>query len=77
RETATLTGHTNAVDAARFSPDGHTLVTGSNDHTVRRWETDINQVVTRICDLAVPVITEREWERYFPVVPYQPPCQRK
>ncbi|MBW0010347.1 MAG: WD40 repeat domain-containing protein [Pseudonocardiales bacterium] len=33
----TLTGHTNMVQTVAFSPDGHTLVSGSLDHTVRLW----------------------------------------
>ena len=32
-----LTGHTGAVNAVAFSPNGHTLATGSADHTVRLW----------------------------------------
>ncbi|MDQ3763661.1 MAG: hypothetical protein M3460_19180 [Actinomycetota bacterium] len=32
-----LVGHTNTVNAVGFSPDGHTLVTGSDDQTVRLW----------------------------------------
>ncbi|MGH3783908.1 MAG: WD40 repeat domain-containing protein, partial [Pseudonocardiaceae bacterium] len=34
---APLTGHTNAIRAVAFSPDGHTLATGSVDDTVRLW----------------------------------------
>jgi hypothetical protein len=33
-----LTGHTSSVYSAAFSPDGHTLATGSVDHTVRLWD---------------------------------------
>ena len=32
-----LTGHTSTIDAVAFSPDGHTLATGSFDSTVRLW----------------------------------------
>ena len=32
-----LTGHTNYVTSVVFSPDGHTLASGSADHTVRLW----------------------------------------
>jgi WD40 repeat protein len=32
-----LIGHTDAVNSVAFSPDGHTLATGSADDTVRLW----------------------------------------
>ena len=32
-----LTGHTDTVNSVAFSPDGHTLATGSADQTVRLW----------------------------------------
>jgi WD40 repeat protein len=32
-----LTGHTDWVNAMVFSPDGHTLASGSADRTVRLW----------------------------------------
>ena len=38
KETATLKGHGNTVNALAFSPDGKLLATGSQDRTVKLWE---------------------------------------
>ncbi|HLJ38658.1 MAG TPA: hypothetical protein VKT54_09655, partial [Steroidobacteraceae bacterium] len=38
RELAVLTGHTAAVDSARFSRDGRRIVTASHDGTARVWD---------------------------------------
>ncbi len=38
RRWRTLTGHTGNVPRVAFSPDGHTLATGSFDNTVRLWD---------------------------------------
>ncbi|KAI2955342.1 hypothetical protein CBS147323_9583 [Aspergillus niger] len=35
----TLTGHTNFVISTAFSPDGHTLASGSSDETIKLWST--------------------------------------
>jgi WD40 repeat protein len=38
KELKTLTGHTNAVIALSFAPTGRTLVSGSDDRTVKVWQ---------------------------------------
>ncbi|MFE3525641.1 hypothetical protein ACFXOD_29265 [Streptomyces sp. NPDC059161] len=69
-----LTGHSNPVPAVAFGPHGNTLATGGNDFTIRLWDTDPERVASRICDSAYPRITRAEWERYFAVVDFTPPC---
>ncbi|WP_416211125.1 WD40 repeat domain-containing protein, partial [Frankia sp. Cr2] len=71
---ANLVGHTGIVWQAVFSPDGHTLVSASDDGTVRLWETDPQRVVKRFCADPNLRITPEEWKRYIPKIPYPNPC---
>jgi WD40 repeat protein len=41
----TLTGHENKVWSARFSPDGQTLATTSDDKTARLWAVNSGQLL--------------------------------
>ncbi len=71
---ATLAGHTDRVYGLAFSPDGHTLATAGDDHTARLWETDPQRAAARICTTVHPALTHSGWNRFFPGLPYHPPC---
>jgi hypothetical protein len=43
-----LVGHTAAVEAAAFSPDGTRVVTASQDKTIRMWDTTTGQELLRL-----------------------------
>jgi WD40 repeat protein len=38
QERATFAGHTAAIHAVAFSPDGETVASGSRDGTVKVWD---------------------------------------
>lgn len=59
--------------AVVFSPDGRTLAAAGGTIELL-WETDVERVATRICDIAYPRLTRADWDRYFPNLPYAPPC---
>jgi len=44
-QTAVLSGHINQVTSLAFSPDGTSLVSGSDDHTVNLWDMQTGGVV--------------------------------
>jgi WD40 repeat protein len=70
-----LTGHTNAVYSVAFSPDGHTLATGSTDYTVRLWGMNVGHTIQRICATTTNTLTPAKWNQYVSSdLPYQPPC---
>lgn len=53
----TLRGHENSIYDVAFSPDGHTLVTGSPDQTVRFWEVSAGQPGRILTDFRDAVVT--------------------
>ncbi|MFO1062533.1 MAG: WD40 repeat domain-containing protein [Pirellulales bacterium] len=49
---APFAGHTQAVTAAAFSPDGKTIITGSDDRTARIWDADSGTLQSTIKETA-------------------------
>lgn len=60
--------------AMALSPDGRTVAAANGNTIVLLWETDVERVATQICDIAYPRLTRADWDRYFPNLPYDPPC---
>ena len=44
----TLKGHTEMVSTLAFSPDGKTVVSGSDDDTLRIWDTNIGTMLRQL-----------------------------
>ena len=53
----TLTGHTNAVWTLAISRDGHTIVSGSGDKTIKFWDLDSGQVIRTLAGDTAEVLS--------------------
>ncbi|MGW0026349.1 nSTAND1 domain-containing NTPase [Rhodococcus sp. NPDC003383] len=71
---AVLSASGTRVNDATWAHDGEILAGGGPDRLVRLWTTDTEAATDRVCENAGSAITEDEWERYLPGVPYRNPC---
>lgn len=53
----TLKGHTNTVWTVTISPDGHTLVSGSGDKTIKIWDLDSGQLQRTLSEDTAEVLS--------------------
>ena len=69
-----LIGHTGEVWSITFSPDGKTLVSGSDDNTIMLWDVDPKSWVARSCERVGRNFSREEWANYFPNEEYHATC---
>jgi len=62
------------VKSIVFTPNGEIVAPIAYQSFVNTQRLDVDVVANMICDEAGDPITEQEWERYLPDLPYDPPC---
>lgn len=61
------------LDDVSFSPDGQTLATASDDHTIELSTLNADRAIDRICATTANNLTEQQRRRYLPELPFRPP----
>jgi hypothetical protein len=61
-----------AVWSVQFARQGGKIAAAVGD--IHLWDTDPGRVIQRVCDNAGDGITEAEWAKNIPDIPYQPVC---
>ena len=59
-----------------FSPDGKTLVTTGYAGNVYLWDVDPESWKARACEIAGRNLTQAEWARDLPGLPYEKTCEQ-
>ncbi|MGC0366589.1 WD40 repeat protein [Rhodococcus sp. 27YEA15] len=73
---AQLTATQLRINDAQFAGPADMIAGSGPDKKIRLWWTDPSAVAARICASTGTLITEKEWERYLPGVPYRNVCIR-
>ncbi|MDV8053788.1 MULTISPECIES: WD40 repeat domain-containing protein [unclassified Rhodococcus (in: high G+C Gram-positive bacteria)] len=74
-EYAALTAYGQRVYTAVFGAGGQVLFGGGSARDLRMWQTEPDEVRSRLCESGGSVVTEAEWDRYLPGVPYRQLCE--
>ncbi|WP_127783524.1 helix-turn-helix domain-containing protein [Rhodococcus sp. X156] len=71
---AVLTAYPGRVNDAQFGRDDATVAGSGPDKVVRLWHTAPASAAEQVCRSGGAAITEQEWQRYLPGVPYERLC---
>ena len=69
-----LEGHRSWVWGVDFSENGQTLASASEDRSVRFWSTQTNDLAREACGRVSRNLSEEEWARYLPELPFEETC---
>jgi WD40 repeat protein len=80
-ETADLLGTvsipSHQMTSADFQSDGHTVVIGSYDDGIYRWDTRLEGAMETACRMAGRDLTTQEWQETFGSRPYEQTCPNR
>jgi WD40 repeat protein/DNA-binding SARP family transcriptional activator len=62
------------ITSADFQPDGQTVVIGSYDDGIYRWDTRLEHAIETACRMAGRDLTTQEWQETFGSRPYVKTC---
>jgi WD40 repeat protein len=68
-------GHTGPVDQVVLGPDGRTLASAGDDHTVLLQSENTAEAVHRICVTTTGALTPLVWQRYVSSRPMPRACR--